>query len=915
MTNDQPTNHRASPAHLSRTVRTVALAVLLLATACSPADNTSTQSTANENPPSSTTALDHDGFDDHTVSRIADTDAFFALARTGAGDQSVTKFVITDFSDPAAEDPASPENEAGLVWYDTSFYELHDEWFWFRLMNGQSVPGTTMTPVAGRSFESVDDIYQWAEMNAPELPLDLRWTSSRTLGRERLYSPDFYSLALETTPRRYGVGSLIHLTTDDEDRWLLELEYSDAPTADEVAVFFERIAATVPAEIGDSLEWVIRSPAQEIVAQQMAANDRPYADRVVRYDELVQPGEVTVYNEGIAAGRLLLVGDDHADLTDARSDDILLMEHVPDWLPPGAALLTANPQTPLAHVNLLATNRGIPNASRAGLVDDPGVVQAARGRAYAVVRTSSAGVEISLISAADYEQWLARQSKTPIVVPDVDLDQLPLVVDLSEAAKSIADENDIAPWRPIIGGKSSGFFSLLGANISVPDRPLAITVRPYMEHLATLEQELDAMLDSTEFKTDRRARFLLLEGPEDYAEVYPDDVDAQYASDLTNAYPVDTLLGAVLEAGGFKELLRDTPIDPTTLQALTDELSATYGDYDAAQGLRFRSSSSVEDIEGFTGAGLYDSNTGFLDPSAAAEEKDQKKTVEWALLKTWASYWSFEAFEERRSENVDHTSGAMAVLVHARFDDPLELNNGVATISLLPTGEVEAVINTQIDDISVTNPDPELEALPEQLVVRQNDGDQPIVDRVSPSSLSSGADVLTDQAAIELFDQLLAVAELWQERLNASLPPAQRTSTLTLDLEFRTMAPGWPARSDSVEPSRLIIKQARTLDPGLRGVPDEVVALPVPLDVLARLATVLRIECRDSSWYELTTDPAVSPDMGYGQQPLLIEDDEGAISERPTVGADCVTTTVLSSPAQGLISLLENSPSPLFTVE
>ena len=175
--------------------------------------------------------------------------------------------------------------------------------------------------------------------------------------------------------------------------------------------------------------------------------------------------------------------------------------------------------------------------------------------------------------------------------------------------------------------------------------------------------------------------------------------------------------------------------------------------------------------------------------------------------------------------------------------------------------------------------------------------------------------MLNDEAAIELFDQLVAVAELWHQRVNASLPPAQQNSTLTLDLEFRTMAAGWPARNDGVEPARLIIKQARSLDPGLRGVPDELLALPVPRDVLARLATVLRVECTNNSWYELATDPAVAPDMGYGQQPLLIGELSGPLSEPPTVAADCVTSTVLSSPAQGLVSLLENSPSALIAIE
>ncbi|MFT6290898.1 MAG: hypothetical protein ACJAR2_001490 [Ilumatobacter sp.] len=47
----------------------------------------------------------------------------------------------------------------------------------------------------------------------------------------------------------------------------------------------------------------------------------------------------------------------------------------------------------------------------------------------------------------------------------------------------------------------------------------------------------------------------------------------------------------------------------------------------------------------------------------------------------------------------------MAVVVHARFDDPLELANGVATLTIRPDPNTayEMVRNTQLGDTSVTN--------------------------------------------------------------------------------------------------------------------------------------------------------------------------------------------------------------------
>jgi hypothetical protein len=879
---------------VKRKIGLALLAATFMVTACS---SGSVQTSPSTSTSSTSSTVPGSEFDAHIVLRLESVEDFMALARSGGSDQSVVKFTIPDMF-----------GSTDVHWMDSNFYQLHDEWYWYQLLNGVGIADSGVQPVDGLGFETIDAIYAWAEtLPASDLPLDLRFADSSSFGR-RLYSPRFYELALDAEPRLFGVGSLIRFgptRISGAERWLLELEYGDEVSATDVALFFDRLLPTLPNEIASNLEWVIRSPHQGDVAERMVAESLPYGDRVVRYSELVPRGEVSVYNDGIAAGRLLLVGEGGARLTESLDTDILIMENVPDWLPPASALITSSPQTPLAHVNLLARNRGIPNASQAGVLDDAGIRQAARVRAPAVVRASGTNeLEVVLITEAEFAQWRSLHSRSEIAVPPVDLETTPLVVFLDSAASAIRTESQVAAWRPVIGGKSAGFLALLSAEgVTTADKPLAITVRPYQEHLESVRDGLDAMLSNQEFESSARTRFLLLEGPEDFAETYPDDDDVEFVRTFSEEHPPGTPIGDILDAGGFMEYFRDAPIDATTLSELTSILEARFGSYAPTQGLRFRSSSSVEDIEGFSGAGLYDSNTGFLDPAAQPNEKDHKKSIERTIKKTWASYWSFEAFQERRREQVDHLSGGMGVLVHARFDDPLEINNGVATFTLLPRNDERyavAEINVQLGDVSVTNPDPANSELPEVITVRIGRNGIKQLERTATSTLLPDAEVLSDDEVEGLVDQLESVALLWRSRVNTSLVPDQRVETLTLDYEFKTMAPGWPAMTDGeTQPGRLVVKQARSLEPGLRDLPGGVLSLPVRRDLLARARSVVQLACEAGERIEILTDPVLEPDMGFSDFPFILgvpETDEDV----------CRSVVLYSTPEQFLFELLDD---------
>ena len=782
------------------------------------------------------------GFDPHH--RTGFTDAVDLLAWAGdQQDPAQVKFAITAF---ATADPS-------VFFQDSMFFQLHDEWYWWHLMNGERVPGVDLDePVEGLSFGSIAEIVAYCDDMPPACAaLGLSYAG------DRLYSEAFYDLALRTEPRGLGLGSLLHYPPDAArplpgELWLFELEYQD--TADEATIgrFFTLLEATLPADVGPALKWLARSQRQVLLGEAIRAGGGPYADRVVTYDDLVVPGSAQVYNAGVAAGFLEKIPSG-ASVTILRSDRIAVLEEIPDDLPPVAAIVTAVPQTPLAHLNLLAKSRGTPNAFVAGAFSDPRIDEWARFHVPVALWATAEGVRWQQLTLAEWQRYQElQQLQTPplVAVPPVDLASAPYVVDLGPLGLA-----DVAALTPLIGGKAAGMAALQDAPaLTKPDQPLAITVRAYADHIAPIEAQIRALLADPYFVADPRVRLIALEGEADFYTVHGDTPTMHaWVEDLLADPQAGAALLAAIQAGGLRRWIRDLEIPPTLLASLTDALRAQFPDFAATQGLRFRSSSTAEDIEGFNGAGLYTSNTGFLDPPVDGHD------VAWALRKTWASYWGFGAFEERRLAGIDHLSGRMGVLVHARFDDAAEVANGVYTMTYRrgfggagtePDG-VSMVINVQDGAVSVTNPDGE--TVPEILSVSDlGSGEGPQVTRVQHSTLAPDRWLLTDAQALALFEGSRPLAAAWLATANAELSAPRQRMTLVLDFEFRWMEAGWPALATGPAwPRRMIVKQARTLEAPTR-MPPQVLAMPVPRDLLSEVVRVDQRICR-SAFFTLVT--------------------------------------------------------------
>ena len=199
-------------------------------------------------------------------------------------------------------------------------------------------------------------------------------------------------------------------------------------------------------------------------------------------------------------------------------------------------------------------------------------------------------------------------------------------------------------------------------------------------------------------------------------------------------------------------------------------------------GIRCRSSTNNEDLEGFNGAGLYDSFT------HRADEGDLVKTVK----QVWASLWNLRAFDEREFHRIDHLSAAMGVLVHPNFDD--EVANGVAvTKNPFDPNWDGFYINVQVGESLVTNPDPN--ATPDELLVSAiGPNGEYETQYIRRSTLTTGGEsVMT----AEQIAGLTSAMETIQRRFKV-IYGAQRNPAFAMDIEFKIDAAG-----------KLVVKQAR----------------------------------------------------------------------------------------------------------
>ncbi|MCA9489907.1 MAG: hypothetical protein KC656_04235 [Myxococcales bacterium] len=303
---------------------------------------------------------------------------------------------------------------------------------------------------------------------------------------------------------------------------------------------------------------------------------------------------------------------------------------------------------------------------------------------------------------------------------------------------------------PALGGKAS-HYAEMATIVSVPT-PDAFVVPVYFydQHMSTngLYDVAQAIVDDARFESDPAWR------------------DAQLA-DLRTA-------------------IRTAPVNPDLLTAIEAEMGAI-----GLTKARFRSSTNAEDLEGFTGAGLYTSKTG--------EIGNPDKSIEDAVREVWSSVWYLRAVDERRYRGISHLEVGMALLCHRSF--PEEYANGVAITANIfdPTGlEPAFYINVQRGGASVVKPEPGVTT--DQVLYQYDRPGQPAIYLGHSNSLLLGDDpsVLT---ASELFALGQALSAIHTHFAVAYGTDPSSFYAMDVEFKFQVETPGGAPE--------LFVKQAR----------------------------------------------------------------------------------------------------------
>jgi hypothetical protein len=411
---------------------------------------------------------------------------------------------------------------------------------------------------------------------------------------------------------------------------------------------------------------------------------------VIASEELIGDSSYTLLNPGVGFGRLILF-DSSAPLTPR---DIPIFHTLPNEITRTAGIITEVAQTPLSHINLKAKQNATPNAFIRSASTDPRLV-ALLGK-YVRFEPGPDGFAIREATAAEVEEHLeALRPKTT---------QYPLS-DLTQTA-----------IRPLsaLGFSSARAFGAKAANVAEMRRFLPSAMVPdghaipfqfydsFMRNTG-LRNTVEAMLADSGFQTNRAIR-------------------AEWLKNLQKA-------------------IKDAPVSESILA----QVAALQAAFPADKGIRCRSSTNNEDLEGFSGAGLYDSFT----------HRPGEGHLIKSVKQVWASLWNERAFDERDFYRVDHLSVNMAVLAIPNFDD--EIANGVGvTKNLIDPNWTGYYVNAQAGESLVTNPDPN--AIPEEFLIAELEGPTRYeVQYVTFSNLLPEGQTVLTRAQAELLADCMSV--------------------------------------------------------------------------------------------------------------------------------------------------------------
>lgn len=474
--------------------------------------------------------------------------------------------------------------------------------------------------------------------------------------------------------------------------------------------------------------------------------------------ELSKSFDFSALNPGVSFGTLKIIKGNGAGVDPpTRRDVAIYADEVPATLPPVAGIATPKPQTYLSHDALKARQDHTPYAYARDILSDP-KVKALEGKLVRFEVTAT-GYTVKAATKAEADAYLEklRPKKDQTLKAD-------LTVTRAGTLDEIGYDNDRA-----YGSKAANvaelhkLFKAGKLNVSGPGEPKVVApdgfglpASWYTDYMKTAKYDATHTFDQrlTQMMADPKWKV-----PAERTKLLADFQDQMEKADI-----------------------------PAPLQKQLDALEKKFKAKFPGQDMRIRSSSDSEDLQGFNGAGLFDSFTfKFEDANRPGRSLGDR------LQKVFASVWNDRAVSEFDFYRIDPHSVAMAELVMPNTPD--ERANGVVRWGGAIPGWDTMTVNAQVGDNLVTNP--EGGATPDSIVVGNYgfNGEAEIqyeghTNQPLPAGKKS---VLSEGEVKALFKSMKVIQEHF-----AKLYGREGDPTFSIECEFKIDAKG-----------QLLIKQAR----------------------------------------------------------------------------------------------------------
>jgi hypothetical protein len=522
--------------------------------------------------------------------------------------------------------------------------------------------------------------------------------------------------------RRYLLGTLAHHLGPD----LRTVEHA---TGDYISpAQMKKAFFTAMRHVVDPKRYYARPQSPNQTSKLLAVDgELPIVDT----NAVFQGVELQLLAEGVAYGTLEFVAAQDLTSHALGPRAIIVTDRVPNDIALVGGLITEDLQTPLAHVNVLSRNRGTPNMGLVGARTDPRL-ENLWGQ---LVRFQVTPTEFTIDLADPAEAqafWDEQSGNKPLLTPRINT-----AVRGLQLLSGLGIED-----TPSLGAKAAQLAELASVNsarsscpgpLTLPQSPAAIPVVHSLEHFSA---------------SGATARLAELQ------------VDPNFVTD------------PLVRASGLAEvraLIDAHPVDAALVAQVTSYTQNTFG----TERVRFRSSSNTEDLQQFSGAGLY--------TSKSAVPGDLEKTIENAIRAVWASQYYARAYDERRYANVEESAVAMGILVHASFVGEQANIVAISRNIAVPIRGDQYSVNAQFGEASVVKPAAGITT--DQLLYRWYRN--PRIVYSSYSNLPRPGTVLTAAEVERLTCQLRAV----HDHFKPLIDPTDENHWFAMDTEAKLIGP------------------------------------------------------------------------------------------------------------------------------